>query len=343
MTNLAQVKAALLERIDELLRALGLPEPTKGVHPNSREMRIGGKGSLVIHRAGPRAGSWHSFEDGIGGDLIALVAWVRGTDQGAAIRWAADWVGVDRQPPTDEERRRRRPVVMPEPPRPANTPPAVWQLWQRRREPVGSPVAQYLAARALAIPVRHRWLGYVPELEYFEGTRMVGRWPAMIAAIQGPDKRLIGIHRTYLRIANDGRIGKAAVAAPKKVLGAWQGGTIRVTPATGQTLVLAEGIETTLSVAQACGLPAWAVICVDNFRFVEPPTNVREIVLAGDGDEAELMARIVNDDLPTTAAGRALARAVGRFRMAGLRVRLAVPPARVGEHRDWNDVLRGAA
>ena len=107
--------------------------------------------------------------------------------------------------------------------------------------------------------------------------------------------------------------------------------------AAGETLALAEGIETGLAVAQASGWPVWAVVAVDNFRRVVVPDGVRRVILCGDGDEPELAARIAAGSEPVTPAGRSLARAAGRFRREGIEVRLEIPH---GGKRDWNDVLR---
>ena len=70
MRDLAAINAGLLGRIDDLVHVLALPQP---MVRRGGQLRFGRRGSLVIHTGGPRAGSWHSFESGAGGDLIALV------------------------------------------------------------------------------------------------------------------------------------------------------------------------------------------------------------------------------------------------------------------------------
>lgn len=339
MSDLPLLKALLLDRIDALIGVLNLPEPAAGTQRSggSGELRFGHKGSLVIHVAGRRAGSWRSFEEGVGGDLIALIAWARGISQGEAIAWAKGWLGLaDGKPPAPP-----RSPATPLPPR-SPSPSAAQRLWQARRDPRGTPVAHYLAGRGLTLPDPCPQLGYAPDLAYRNGAGVVtGHFPAMLAATRGADGRLIGVHRTYLAVRRDGSVRKAPVPAPKKVLGSHAGGAVRLTAASGATLALAEGIETALAVAQATRWPTWAVVAIDNFARVVLPGAVRTVILCGDADEPYLAARIVEGREPVTPAGRCLARAAGRFRRQGIDVRLEIPRTCKS---DWNDVLgrRGA-
>jgi hypothetical protein len=339
VSDLPLLKALLLDRIDALIGVLNLPEPAAGTRRSagSRELRFGHKGSLVIHVAGRRAGSWRSFEDGVGGDLIALIAWARGISQGEAIAWAKGWLGLaDGTPPAPP----KAPATSLPPRSPSAS--AAQRLWQARRDPRGTTVEHYLAGRGLTLPDPCPQLGYAPDLAYRNGAGVVtGHFPAMLAAIRGADGRLIGVHRTYLAVRRTGSVRKAPVPAAKKVLGSHAGGAVRLTAAPGATLALAEGIETALAVAQATGWPTWAVVAVENFARVVLPGAVRTVILCGDADEPDLAARIVEGREPVTPAGRCLARAAGRFRRHGIEVRLEIPRTCKS---DWNDVLgqRGA-
>lgn len=79
------------------------------------------------------------------------------------------------------------------------------ELWRASRPAVGTLVESYLRARGitLAPPLSLR---FHPGLWHMESGR---RWPAMVAAVQGPDGAMLGAHRTYLR--SDGS-GKAPVS-----------------------------------------------------------------------------------------------------------------------------------
>ena len=131
------------------------------------------------------------------------------------------------------------------------------------------------------------------------------------------------VHRTYLRA--DGS-GKAEVDPPKAMLGAVQGGAVRLSDGPRQ-LALAEGIETALSLAS--GLlrgPAtvWAALSAPGIRGLRLPPEPGRLTIASDSDDG--------------GAGREAAQALAeRAHALGWQVSLLPAP----EGRDWNDVLCG--
>lgn len=141
-------------------------------------------------------------------------------------------------------------------------------------------------------------------------------FPALAAAVQGPDGRLVAVHRTYL---TDDGTGKAPVAAPKKALGPLRGGAVRLAPA-GQSLILVEGIEDGLSLVEMTGRPTWAVLGTSGFGNVILPAEVLTVVLAPDGDPA---------------GEKVVAGAAERFAAEGRRVLHLRPPPGL----DWCDAL----
>jgi hypothetical protein len=100
----------------------------------------------------------------------------------------------------------------------------------------------------------------------------------MLAAIVSPGAQVIGLHRTWLDL--DQPKGKIVIANPlaadgarldaKKVLGSKKGGAIRLTHPTNRdftTLVMGEGIETTLTARVADQFPGaayWAGVDLGN-------------------------------------------------------------------------------
>ena len=82
-------------------------------------------------------------------------------------------------------------------------------------------------------------------------------WPAMVGLVADAAGEPTAIHRTYL--APDGN-GKANVpAGPQKMaMGPCRGGAVRLAEPTDGTLILAEGIETALSIMQVRGTAVWA-------------------------------------------------------------------------------------
>ena len=54
------------------------------------DLRIGNKGSLVVHVDGPRRGTWHDFELGESGGTLKLIERELRTDRAGALRWLED-------------------------------------------------------------------------------------------------------------------------------------------------------------------------------------------------------------------------------------------------------------
>jgi hypothetical protein len=143
----------------------------------------------------------------------------------------------------------------------------------------------------------------------------------MVARVtRGADDAPLGIHRTFL--ARDGN-GKAPVDPQKMMLGPCRGGAVRLAEPSA-VLMVGEGIETCLAATQATGQPAWAALSTSGMRSLDLPTDVHDVIVLADGDEA----------------GEAAARDCAlRWKREGRRVRIARPP----QGLDFNDMLLGRA
>jgi hypothetical protein len=167
------------------------------------------------------------------------------------------------------------------------------RVW-REAQPItaGDPVYLYLHQRGLPLPLADMpaVLRYHPHLAYRAMDGQQTYHPAMLARVDDTNGQGVSIHRTYL--TNDGH--KAAVPTVKKLMpavlsGATRGGAIRLYPA-GETLGVTEGIETTLAVRLATGLPVWSTICAGGMARLLIPSEVRLVVICADHDPAGLKA-----------------------------------------------------
>lgn len=187
------------------------------------------------------------------------------------------------------------------------------RLWNAGLPINGTVAAYYLRDRGLTCPLPDT-LRFLPEC--WHGPTAT-RHPALVARVDGGNG--FAVHRTYL-LPNGS--GKAAVEPRKMMLGAVAGGAVRLLAA-DNGLVVAEGIETALSLA--CGLlrgPAaiWAALSTSGIRSLTLPPNPSRLTIAPDGDPA----------------GRAAAYALAeRAQAQGWQVSLLPAP----EGRDWNDIL----
>lgn len=191
-------------------------------------------------------------------------------------------------------------------------------IWNEARSIEDTLVVDYLAARAVRPPwpasLRFHPACFCAEIEDV--------LPAMIGGIKRDDE-FVGVHRTYL--SPDG--GKANVKAQKVTLGPIKGGAVRLSAPAG-TLVVAEGLETGLSVRDALvgrDVAVWSAISATNLSTLTLPTWAREIVVAAD------------NDAPGLNAAKMLAE---RCADRGLVCRLMLPPDR---HNDFNDVAQAEA
>lgn len=307
--------------------------------------------------------------DGGKGDQIALVMFVLGMDFGAALEWLCGprvEISAEERAKRDREeadhKRQKDAIAAKEREKAIRLARNVWEQGQPAE---GTAVRAYLTRRGIAPALFPRLpvcLRYHPDLAYvvdIDGAgRSIHRGPAMLAAIQGPDGRFIGVHRTWIDL--DQPKGKARILHPvtgeacqsKKMLGSKKGGTIRLTGnAVRPVLVMGEGIETTLS-ALVAGVHAdaafWAGADLGNMAgqrmmgkgqryegipdlgdrdaFV-PPAGVDRLIYVMDGDSEPKSTRA------KLVAGLRRAMAL----RPGLRGQIAVCPSGV----DLNDVLLG--
>jgi putative DNA primase/helicase len=189
----------------------------------------------------------------------------------------------------------------------------VKQIWRSAKAVPGTVVETYLRNRSLTTPVPPT-LRYA-RLRHRESNRSL---PCMVAAVQTQDGRLSGLHRTFLR--PDGS-SKADVNPVKKMLGACRGGAVRLAAARPR-VALCEGIETGLSIREACpDLPVWCGLSAGNLDRLTLPAEIEEVVLVADADPVGLAAAH---------------RAAQRYGASGRRVRFVELPSGM----DANDVLR---
>ena len=191
------------------------------------------------------------------------------------------------------------------------------RVWTATR-PLGGTLAEtYLSTRR----VGH--VASVPALRFSAALRhptTPGRFPALVAGVQGADGGFLGVQRTYLRA--DGS-GKADVDPFRASLGSLAGGAVRLAEPEAGRLLLGEGIETTAAAMALLGLPGWAALSTSGLKTIELPEHVCDVRIAADRD---------------AKGGGQLAAAVlaERLEAEGRRVEIRMPPF-VG---DWCYVLK---
>lgn len=200
-------------------------------------------------------------------------------------------------------------------------------------------------------------------VKYTDGEgELIGRFPAIVAAIRTPEFRIIGAHITYLDPVRPIKLSEPHIRRgqpQKKVWGNQAGGAIYL-GAVRPVMAIGEGIETTISWALLDhGALDFGIACAINLGNlagsstgsikapdgssvpngipdmtrpgIRLPDTVREIILLGDRDP-----RMTNVTQHLLTAGR-------RFTAEGKAVSITIPEMINGQKTDFNDVLLGMA
>ena len=275
----------------------------------------GAKGRSLFVRLRPPGppGRWTDAATGEHGDLLDLIRHRIGA---GTLRPALDEARAFLALPVVQ--RRDPEAVRTHPPAAWNGTAAARRLWRRCRIIDGTHAERYLRARGLDAR-RLPSLRFHPALAYQDESGRRRPFPALVAAVSGPDGALEGVQRTWL---DPSRPAKAPVAQPRKALGRVHGHAVRLTMPSDDspTLLVGEGIETVLSLLAAVpALPAAAALSAGSLAAFAPPPGTARLLIAADRDPAGLRAA-------ATLEARALAQ--------GIAATVLTP-----EHGDFNDDL----
>lgn len=149
------------------------------------------------------------------------------------------------------------------------------------------------------------------------------RFPAMVFGI-AREGESIGAHLTWL--SSKGH-SKLAVDDPKRTYGGVKGGHIRLHRRYDrlEPIVVAEGIETALSVERITGLQAIVACNAGNLGKINVP-KCSEVIIAADND-------------PNRSGIQGATNLARRLSSEGRPVRIALPYSHGNKKRDWNDEL----
>lgn len=263
-------------------------------------------------------GTYHCFGCGASGDIVSYVMKTEGLGFMDAMRW----LGMAQLPAVDpaqravaaaeDEEDRQRAIAR------------ARGVWDKARPAPGTPAEVYLRSRGITMPIPHTIRFAMTPAWYDDGTGECGPdLPALVGAVVDGSDHLIGLQRIFLA---DGGTRKARMEKPKRSLGRVKGGALRLNSdadSYGHELILTEGPEDGLSLAQELGAEVWVTLGTAMMPFIDYPPRVVSIVIAGQND----------------AAGRAaVEQAEEELFERGFATRTMWPAE---GFNDWNDQLRG--
>lgn len=205
------------------------------------------------------------------------------------------------------------------------------RLWSEAKpiEP-GDPVHLYLTENRKISITAISDLRFHPGLEYREldenkKSKVIGVFPAMVAAVRDLSNDLLAIHRTYLTATGK----KISIERPelkdKMLLGSLAGGAVHLYQS-NKTLAIAEGLETSAAMACIFNCPAWSAISSAGLSNVVIPDSIEHLIIGVDNDTAgEKAAAKLHKRYINTIAKISIARAS----------RLLDRP-----NADWADILK---
>lgn len=326
--GIATTARLLGERMEDLaLHLLGAPNRKLSTRV---ELRFGNKGSTSVNIGGAEPGVWFDHEAGKGGGGLELIRHVQQCDLKEACAWADDWLGLAPLPAASKATpKASKPKAEPAPPieaqveapPPAGPPSAPTEFAAKvasivvQSGPVqGTPAEAYLRSRGITMPI--------PQSIRYRDSAM-RQYGGLVGLATDDAGEVLAVQQVYLTSSGEKAPVHPAKRTNKAVEGWAERSAVRL-PGTAP-IILCEGIETALSLAQATGQETWACLGISNIAKAPLPEGA-EVIVARDGD------------IPGSPANGQMDRTLATLKARGLITLLASPP----EGQDFNDVLRNA-
>jgi len=302
-----QLRHQVSFKTEQIVRDL-LGEPNNKLS-NGRNLRYGEHGKLVVRISGERRGTWYDFSTGTGGDIFALVQDKQSCDFKGAADYLRNYLGIEKSTNShihlrlvDEHRNgdlaaKYHKEKIAEAKLAKAKEVQVAKLWQRAKALNEKSVAQRYLAHTRGITCNGG--DDIKRAGIFDAGK--GKYlPALIAFTRDSAGNITGGQQILL---NKYKATKAGIDIPKKSFGIIAGSFVNLghtidrnmskgndiaADKIAQVTIIAEGIETGLSIKQALSNEAIniKVLCslgISNIKNYQAITN-EKIIIAADND-----------------------------------------------------------
>lgn len=293
--NVEDLQQRLSEQTEGLAKQL-LGEPNHNLSSAS-ELRYGKKGSLWIPINGKHVGGWRNFESGDKGNLIQLIQYGAGLNFKESLNYAGQFLRIS--PETNNVRKSKHSKVLATKEKSFELDfkdiiaiARATRLEQQSLSIEGTLAERYLREHRSIMGELPSSFRYHPRIPYYHTnneTKKISRkeyFPALICIAKNQQNKTQAVQVVYLdpKTAN-----KALLDTPKRTYGRPSlGAAVMINPGKSKVLI-AEGPETGLSVAQAYPeATVMVTLSASNFKNVHLKDKQKEVIMCldNDGDNA---------------------------------------------------------
>lgn len=255
-----------------------------------------------------KKGFFHCFGCGKAGDHFKFLTELDGLTFPRAVEEVARMAGVSMPssaPLTEDEKRERarRARERDEAQRRADAQHAKQQerrvksagaIWKETVPLAGTPGQAYFEWRGMRF-LDDENIRFHPAIEHKDAP---GLFPAVVARVQGPDGKGIGIWRIYLQPNGEGKASLPEGASAKMGFGPTAGGAVRL-GGIANHIGLCEGVETGRAIRElGVSYPVWPALSTSGIIGFQIPPGVERVTVYPDPDGSKLKRKLDRDGQP---------------------------------------------
>ncbi len=270
----------------------------------------GSKGdSLKVTLNGIHAGKWKDWaNEHHHGDLLQLIKLQQNCNTPRAIEYAKNLASIP-EPSPDLAAKRKKKKQEDEAKQQAYNELNKQKAFAifNNAKPINNSLAErYLLSRGISKQIIRECanLRYEWSCENYQGNGIMHYYPALVARVCDGEGKFLGIQRTFL--TQEGK-KRSDLIESKKALARTQGGAVYFPAEISDKLILAEGIETALSLKMAFPLTSVAASLSANMMLdYQLPAKYAKLIIARDEGEAgenfalALQSRLIGHGIPAT-------------------------------------------